>query len=85
LITRKYPAQQKLDIAIQAGTVFCAGLVAGEALTGIFLAIPIGLDIRLPLAFIGPEPIRDILSLLVLLGLPLAIYRSIVPQTDPRS
>ncbi|MDM7998158.1 MAG: oligopeptide transporter, OPT family [Acidobacteriota bacterium] len=85
LITRKYPAQQKLDIAIQAGTVFCAGLVAGEALTGIFLAIPIGLDIRLPLAFIGSEPIRDILSLLVLLGLPLAIYRSIVPQTDPRS
>ncbi len=81
LITQKYTVRQKLDSAIQAGTVFCAGLVAGEALTGIFLAIPIGLDVRLPLAFIGSEPMRDILSLLVLLGLPLVIYRSIIKQT----
>jgi len=81
LVTRKYQAQHKLEMAIQAGTVVCAGLVAGEALTGIFLAIPIGLDVRLPLAFLGSEPARDILSILILFGLPWAIYRSIVKQT----
>jgi uncharacterized oligopeptide transporter (OPT) family protein len=84
LVTKKYQTQQKLEIAIQAGTVFCAGLVAGEALTGIFLAIPIGLDVHLPLAFISPEPVRDILSILVLVGLPWTIYRSIVSQTAAR-
>ncbi|MBN1569098.1 MAG: oligopeptide transporter, OPT family [Acidobacteria bacterium] len=84
LVSRKYKAQKRLDIAIQAGTVFCAGLVAGEALTGIFLAVPIGLDVRLPLPFIGSEPVRDILSILVLLGLPWMIYRSIVRQTGAR-
>lgn len=84
LVTKKYQTQQKLEMAIQAGTVFCAGLVAGEALTGIFLAIPIGMDVRLPLAAIGSEPVRDILSVLVLLGLPWMIYRSIVGQTNAR-
>ncbi|HTY60792.1 MAG TPA: oligopeptide transporter, OPT family [Acidobacteriota bacterium] len=81
LITKKYQSRQKLEMAIQAGTVFCAGLVAGEALTGIFLAIPIGMDVRLPWTLIQSEPIRDILSILVLIGLPWAIYRSIVKQT----
>ena len=52
LVTKKYQSRQKLEMAIQAGTVFCAGLVAGEALTGIFLAIPIGMDIRLPLMLV---------------------------------
>jgi putative OPT family oligopeptide transporter len=84
LVTQKYPTQQKLEIAIQAGTVFCAGLVAGEALTGIFLAIPIGLDVHLPLTLISSEPVRDILSILVLFALPWAIYRSIVSQTAVR-
>ena len=56
LVTKKYQSRQKLEMAIQAGTVFCAGLVAGEALTGIFLAIPIGMDIRLPLMLVNSEP-----------------------------
>ncbi len=80
LVTRRYRAQQKLEMAIQTGIVFCAGLVAGEALTGIFLAVPIGLDIRLPLAFISSESIRNILSILALLALPWAIYKSISKQ-----
>jgi putative OPT family oligopeptide transporter len=84
LVTRKFHSQQKLDAAIQAGTVFCAGLVAGEALTGIFLAIPIGLNVRLPLALINSETVRDIVSIFVLFGLPVAIYRSIVKQTAAR-
>ncbi len=83
LVTRKYHEQQKLELAIQTGTVFCAGLVAGEALTGIFLAVPIGLDVSLPLACIGSDPVRSILSVLVLLALPCVIYRSIVGKKSP--
>jgi putative OPT family oligopeptide transporter len=82
LVTRKYQTQQKLELAIQAGTVFCAGLVAGEALTGIFLAVPIGMDVRLPLTLIASEPVRDILSVLALFVLPWAIYRSIRKQSN---
>jgi uncharacterized oligopeptide transporter (OPT) family protein len=80
LVTAKYRAGERLDKTIQAGTVLSAGLVAGEALTGIFLAVPIGFDIHLPLALIGAEPVRNILSILVLLGLPWALYRSITRE-----
>jgi putative OPT family oligopeptide transporter len=81
LVTKKYQSRQKLEMAIQAGTVFCAGLVAGEALTGIFLAIPIGMDVRLPLMLVNSERLRDILSIVVLIGLPWAIYRAIKKQS----
>jgi putative OPT family oligopeptide transporter len=81
LVSRKYKGS-KLDTAIQAGTVICAGLVAGEALTGIFLAVPIGFGIQLPLALIRSTPVRDILSVLVLLLLTWAIYRAIRNQTE---
>ena len=80
LITKKYRSRQKLEMAIQAGTVLCAGLVAGEALTGIFLAIPIGMDVRLPWILVQSELVRNILSVLVLIALPWGIYRSIVKQ-----
>jgi hypothetical protein len=82
LIGRRYQGSRKLDAAIQVGTVICAGLVAGEALTGIFLAVPIGLDVQLPLALIRSAAVRDILSILTLLLLPWATYRAIRRQTD---
>jgi putative OPT family oligopeptide transporter len=81
LVSRKYQGSAKLDTAIQIGTVVCAGLVAGEALTGIFLAIPIGLNVQLPLELICSGPVRNILSVLVLFVLPWATYRSIEKQT----
>ncbi len=84
LVSRKYQGSGKLERAIQTGTVVCAGLVAGEALTGIFLAIPIGLDVQLPLALIRSDTLRDILSVLVLFALPWLIYRSIRKQTELR-
>lgn len=86
LITKKYRSKEKLEMAIQAGTVLCAGLVAGEALTGIFLAVPIGMDVRLPWVLVQSEFVRNILSVLVLIALPWGIYRSIVAQrsTDSR-
>jgi len=67
----------KLEAAIRTGTVLCAGLVAGEALTGIFLAIPIGMDVQLPFALIASQAVRVGLSLLVLAALPIVLYRSI--------
>ncbi len=84
LVTRKYRSRNLLEKAIQAGTVLCAGLVAGEALTGIFLAVPIGLDVQLPLPVIHSELVRSILSILLLIALPWAIYRSIAKLPDDR-
>jgi putative OPT family oligopeptide transporter len=77
LVTRKNSDPRKLESAIQTGTVLCAGLVAGEALTGIFLAVPIGLDVHLPLSAVGSDLVRNILSVLVLFLLPWAVYRAI--------
>jgi len=82
LISRKYRRAGRLDAAIQAGTVICAGLVAGEALTGIFLAVPIGLDVQLPLELVRSVAVRDILSVLVLFLLCWGTYRSISRQTE---
>ena len=82
LISNRYQGSRKLETAIQVGTVICAGLVAGEALTGIFLAVPIGFDVQLPLALIRSATIRDILSILVLLLLPWATHRAIARQTE---
>jgi putative OPT family oligopeptide transporter len=81
LVTRRYRNSPKLDLAIQTGTVVCAGLVAGEALTGIFLAIPIGMDVRLPLELLQSAMLRDILSVLVLFVLTYASYRTVIRQT----
>jgi len=82
MVTRKYRIQDKLEKAIQVGTVLCAGLVAGEALTGIFLAVPIGFDIHLPMALVASDATRSALSILVLLGLPWAVYRSITRKKE---
>ena len=81
LVSRRYQGSSKLDAAIQTGTVVCAGLVAGEALTGILLAVPIGLDVRLPIELIRSVALRDILSVFVLFVLTWATYRSITRQT----
>jgi len=80
LISRRYQGAT-LDKAVQAGTVICAGLVAGEALTGIFLAVPIGLDVELPLPLISSVAIRDLLSVLTLALLLWATYRAIRKQS----
>jgi putative OPT family oligopeptide transporter len=82
LVSRRYQGSSKLDAAIQTGTVVCAGLVAGEALTGILLAVPIGLDVRLPLELIRSVALRDILSIFALFILTWATYRTIAKQTD---
>jgi putative OPT family oligopeptide transporter len=76
-VTRRFKDETKLNAAIQAGTVLCAGLVAGEALTGIFLAVPIGLGVGLPFKAIPWDAARSALSVVVLLALPLLIWRSI--------
>jgi len=79
-VSQRCKNQEKLARAVQAGTVICAGLVAGEAITGIILAIPVGLDVTLPLVVLASGPVRTALSVLVLLGLPWAVYRSITSR-----
>ena len=70
----------RLAEAIQKGTVLCAGLVAGEALTGIFLAIPIGLGATMPLGLLESGGLRTALALVVLLALPVLLYRGMRPK-----
>ncbi len=77
VITARTRDEARLATAIQTGTVLCAGLVAGEALTGIFLAVPIGFDVALPLPALPWGWLRDLLSVAVLITLPVAIYRAI--------
>jgi putative OPT family oligopeptide transporter len=79
-LTLKTRDEAALASALQAGIVFCAGLVAGEALTGIFLAVPIGFDVALPLPLLPWTSLRAALSVAVLLALPLLIYRAIRPR-----
>ena len=76
-LTLRQSDADSLAASIQKGTVICAGLVAGEALTGIFLAIPVAFDLPLPLPGIPWEPVRSALAFLVLLALPLLIYHSL--------
>lgn len=66
--------KEKLDAAIQTGTVLCAGLVAGEAITGIVTAVLMGLDYPLPYPLIASSGIRSALSAAVLVSLPVLIY-----------
>jgi uncharacterized oligopeptide transporter (OPT) family protein len=82
LTTMRYRDETRLASAIQTGTVVCAGLVAGEALTGIFLAVPIGLDVALPLPLVSAEALRAGIAVAVLIALPVFIYRSIRRAVD---
>jgi putative OPT family oligopeptide transporter len=64
-----------LAAKIQTGTVLCAGLVAGEAITAVVLALPIGLGAELPFQLVGSGAARTALSLAVLLAVPVLMYR----------
>jgi putative OPT family oligopeptide transporter len=77
VLTVKTRDEAALARALQTGIVLCAGLVAGEALTGIFLAVPIGFDVALPLPLLPWPSMRAVLSVAVLVALPLLIYRAI--------
>jgi hypothetical protein len=82
-LTLREKDEGALASAVQKGTVLCAGLVAGEALTGIFLAIPVGFDVSMPLPGIPWQPLRDALALVVLLALPLAVLLELSARRDP--
>ncbi|NWG14683.1 MAG: oligopeptide transporter, OPT family [Acidobacteria bacterium] len=77
LLTLREKDGSGLAQAMQKGTVLCAGLVAGEALTGVFLAIPVGFDVQLPLPAISWAPLRATLALLALVGVPVFIHTAI--------
>jgi putative OPT family oligopeptide transporter len=84
VVTMKEREENRLATAIQTGTVVCAGLVAGEALTGIFLAVPIAFDVSLPYALPIPAVVGALLSVVVLVALPFWIHRQIRRVLDGR-
>ncbi len=67
----------KFNAAVQRGTVFCSGLVAGEAITAILLAAFIFADYGLPLPLIEHETVRIMLSLYVAVMIPIILYKYI--------
>jgi putative OPT family oligopeptide transporter len=75
-VTLKCREEIRLQNAIQKGTVICAGLVAGEAITGTIIAVLIAADIPLPIPLIASDPVKSILSLLALILIPVLVYSS---------
>lgn len=59
--------------AMQRGTVLCAAIVAGEALTGIGLAVPVGLGAKLPYEVVESGGVRSVLALATLVAVPLLL------------
>jgi len=80
VLTKRVRDESLFTKALQTGTILCAGLVAGEALTGIFQAVPVGLGVELPLKLLEPAGLRDALSLAVLLALPVLLYRGMTAK-----
>ncbi|MFA6034973.1 MAG: oligopeptide transporter, OPT family [Myxococcota bacterium] len=76
VLTRREKDPVALVAKIQKGTIICAGLIAGEAITAVVLAIPIGLGAGLPWMLIQSDILRSVLSMAVLAALPVLIYRS---------
>jgi putative OPT family oligopeptide transporter len=83
LVVRTEPDPARRAQVIQRGTVLCAGLVAGEALTGIFLAVPAGLGSKLPVPLVGSDGVRMILGAVVLLALPALLFWGMRSRSQP--
>ena len=82
-VTKRIKVQALLDKAIQKGTVLCAGFVAGEAIMAIIIAVlMVKYEDLLPFQCIGSNVVRDILSVLVLLILPIWIYIGTGKKTE---
>lgn len=82
-VTKRIKVQALLDKAIQKGTVLCAGFVAGEAIMAIIIAVlMVKYEELLPFQFLGSDIVRDILSVLVLLILPIWIYLGTGKKTE---
>jgi putative OPT family oligopeptide transporter len=76
-LTLREKDEKRLAAAMQTGTVLCAGLVAGEAITAVVLAVPTGLGVPLPHVLVPWEGVRWFLSILVLLAMPILLYLGI--------
>jgi uncharacterized oligopeptide transporter (OPT) family protein len=61
--------------SMRLGILAAAGLITGEALVGIFLAIPIVLSGRPDVLAISDEPLGGAPGLLVMAGIAIWVYR----------
>ncbi|NUM34950.1 MAG: oligopeptide transporter, OPT family [Candidatus Brocadiae bacterium] len=74
ILTSKVKDEAALNDKIQRGTVLSAGLVAGEAITGIIIAVLIAMDKALPIPLISCDHTRQILSVLSLISIPVLLH-----------
>jgi putative OPT family oligopeptide transporter len=81
--TRNSLPQERIDKSARNGLLFASGLITGEALTGILLAIPIVLlakrNISLPLW--EDIPGSGFFGVFILAGVAYWLYRTVVSQT----
>ena len=62
---------KEAEKSLHKGTLFASGLVAGESIAGILIAIPISLKVGLPIA----GPASDWVSLIVFAAISWTLYR----------
>jgi len=84
---KKNLPQDRIDKSARDGLLFASGLITGEALTGILLAIPIVLlvkrDITLPLwKDIPDSPVGKVAGIAILVGIAYWLYRTIASQKE---
>lgn len=74
ILTSKVKDETILNEKIQRGTVLSAGLVAGEAITGIIIAVLIAMEKSLPIPLVTCPQVRSILSIVALLAIPVCLH-----------
>jgi len=77
LVKRSAKSEDQYNTTIQKGTVFAAGLVAGEAIIAIVFASLIFTGKALPLPLIDSAQLRSIFSLALLIIVPCIFYHNI--------
>jgi len=73
---RKNTVKEKVEISNRHGLLFASGLITGEALIGILLAIPIVLSGNLKVLAVLKEPLGTWPGVVLLVGIGYWLYRA---------
>ncbi len=80
---RRHSQQQRVEGSSRSGLLFASGLITGEALTGILMAVPIVIlarkDISLPL---WEMPFGSLVGIVLLLGVAYWLYRTALSSDE---
>jgi putative OPT family oligopeptide transporter len=78
---RKNTVKEKVEISNRHGLLFASGLITGEALIGILLAIPIVLSGNLKVLAVLKEPLGTWPGVILLVGIGYWLYRTALGKT----